>query len=327
MKRRGFLLSAAVAVTGLAAASPARAVSPAAGDAAPNLVADQEAADRDFVRWLSVHDPRALVRSPARSALLHSSGAAAITAFLTSGYKSAAERAATTRVRQLDYANRMAATHAAQFYPWVNAAARRAAAGSDAELAEFSSTGYAAALAKDNAKVPYDDGAARVTQDDRDFAAQLAVLDLGPAVQQRALEVTTDAEVAEFLRYGLSSAAQIDSDDFRALYVAEEWALWPEAKSLTGRAVTAGDPAAALLAWHDVAELAARPAQRWTERQQFAQRRVNDWSAIAGSGRPLLGGAAAVRTQWAAEVTNAAGQTAWWNDLLQYAAAASELRP
>ena len=214
-RRRVFVAAAAVAASVLALPAPARAELPPA----PNLVANPAEADRDFVRWLSVHDPRAGVRSVARSTLL-SSNAGAVSAFIASGYQAAADRDAQTRVRQLDYANRMAGTHPAQSYPWVNAAALRAANGTDAELAEFSSTGYAAALAKDNAKVPYDDGAAQVTPEDRDFVDGLAIADPAPAVRERARLVTTDADVAEFLRYGWLSAAGIDSDSFRAQYVA-----------------------------------------------------------------------------------------------------------
>src|SRR4051794_1482581 len=89
--------------------------------AAPAAAAEPDVqADRSFVQWLSIHDPRAAVRSPARAALLHSSGAVAITAFLDSGYEAAAGRAGDTRVRQTDYATRMLNTHPAQYYPWVN---------------------------------------------------------------------------------------------------------------------------------------------------------------------------------------------------------------
>ena len=67
-----------------------------------------------------------------------------------------------------------------------------------------------AALAQDDANVPYDDGAALVGADDRGVVADLTARDLGDTVRWRAADVTTDVEVAEFLRHGWRSAAGID---------------------------------------------------------------------------------------------------------------------
>jgi len=329
---------AAVAVSVLAVPKPALADLPPA----PNLVANPVAADRDFVRWLSVHDPRATVRSVARSTLLSGGGTdeAAIKAFLTSGYATALDQAAQTRTRQLDYANRMASTHPAQFYPWVNAAALRAASGTAAELAEFSSTGYAAALAKDDAKVPYDDGAAQVTEEDYEVIGIVARTDAAPTVRRRAGEVTTDADVAEFLRYGWVSAAGIDSDSFREQYVAGEWEQWRFARQDTLLAVTAdraaragtANPSAAIRGWQNVKNRFAPMPPTWTYEQQSARDQVNTWTRnlqfAAGSTGPLwtqfAAKAPAVRTQWVAEVNGAIEQTAWWNNLVGYAAAAAD---
>ncbi|WP_203819395.1 hypothetical protein [Paractinoplanes ferrugineus] len=322
------VLAAAAAVTVGALLAPSRALAAQglaaqglAAQAVPTIVADPELADREFVRWLSVHDPRAAVRSAARSALISSGGAAASTAFLTAGYKSAADRAAQTRARQLDYANRMADTHAVQFYPWVNASAVRAVNGTDAELAEFSSTGYAAALAKDKAKTPYDDGAALVTEADRSFVVRLAVSGQIPAVTSRALRVETDAEVAEFLRYGWFSAAGIDLDSFRGGYVDDEWQRWHDARQMTA----AG-------AWTVLLSRLARQPTLWAERQRFALDRVDAWTRalqLAGSaGTPLLTAATTkgspVRTQWTSEASDAAEQTVWWSDLIAYAETGGE---
>jgi hypothetical protein len=340
VKRRGILAAvAAVAVSAAVVPSPALAAKAATAvtrarqsadlPAAPTLVADQAMADREFVRWLSVHDPRAFVRSAARSAQL-SGRPAAIAEFLASGYESAERLASDIRARHLDYANRMASTHAAQFYPWVNAAARRAAIGTDAELAEFSSAGYAAALAKDRAKVPYDDGAALVTPADRVVVADLSVNDPGAAVRERAAGVVTDAEVAEFLRYGWVSAAGIDSDRFRAQYVAEERVLWSAAKDAVLGALAA-DQTEAAQAWTAVSTHFADEPAGWTGRERFARDRADAWAQIlvtaAASPSPLWASlaarGAAVRKQWAAEATHAAERAVWWTDLIGYAAAAA----
>ncbi len=347
MKRRDvFLAVAAVAASALAAPSPALAAQAATAvaqaqlaaglPATPNLVANPAAADRDFVRWLSVHDPREAVRSAAQAATTSGGGA---TAFLTSGYASAVDQAAQTRVHQLDYAKRMATVHPAQSYPWVNAAARRAVNGTDAELAEFAGAGYAAALTKDNAKVPYDDGAAQVTPDDRGFVEDLAVLDPSAAVRERAANVATDADMAEFLRYGWLSAAGKDVDAFRAQYVADEWSRWREARQATLTAVAvdqaaragAASPVDAIQAWDAVRTRFARQPAGWAERERFARGRVDAWNrnsvTIGDSTSPLWAalatGGSAFRTQWISEVTGAAEQADWWNHLIQHAYAAA----
>ena len=337
MKRRKvFLAVAAVTVSALAAPSPAGAAMRQALPA-PALVADPAAANRDFVRWLSVHDPRAGVRSAAQATL--AGGAGAITAFLGSGYTAAAGEAARVRAGQLDFATRMATAHPAPTYPWVNAAARRAANGTDAELAEFSSTGYAAALAKDNARIPYDDGAAQVTEADHDFVRALARIDASNAVRERAADVETDADVAEFLRHGWLSAGGIDRDAFRAQYVADEWSRWSEARYVTSVAVAVdqaaregtASPVAAIQAWEDVRTRFVRQPTRWTERQRFAHGRFDAWtqnSLRAGDAESPLWAAlvtegSAMRSEWIAELNGAGEQSAWWSHLLQHAEAAA----
>jgi hypothetical protein len=330
VKRRGVLLAVAAAAAG-ALAGP----SPTLAAAAPDLVANPAAADRDFVRWLSVRDPRAEVGSAALAAL----NGGTVTAFLTSGYASAADQAAQARARHLDYASRTVTAHPAQIYPWVNAAARRAVNGTDAELAAFSSTGYAVTLAKDNAAVPYDDGAAQVDQEARDFVEDLAYLDPSTTVRERARNVITDADVAEFLRYGWLSAARIDVDAFRAQYVADEWVRWREARQATATAVAVeqaaragtADPVAAIHGWDTVRTRFARQPAGWAERERFARTRVDGWTrnvlTLGWSTSPLLGAlvseGSAVRSQWTSELTHAAEQADWWNQLVQYAQAAA----
>lgn len=325
---KGFL--AALAATALVSASPAPALAARAQalPGAPTIVTNPAEADREFVRWLSVHDPRPTVQSAAQAAL----GGNTATTFLLSGYTPAVTRAAQAREQHLDFANRTAATHPAQLYPWVNAAARRAAIGTDEELAEFATSGFAAALAQDDAEVPYDDGAALVSADDRGVVADLTVLDLGDTVRRRAADVTTDVEVAEFLRHGWRSAAGIDSDTFRAQHVAHEWTQWNDARNRTQAAVAAeqsGDPWAVVQAWDHVSSRFSRQPSAWAEREQFARVRTNAWawfSMSAGDAESPLQASLAVEApafyeRWRSEAVGAGRQNEWWAHLTRYARA------
>ncbi|MBO3743964.1 ALF repeat-containing protein [Actinoplanes flavus] len=326
MKRRNVLLTVAAAGMGvLAGPSPARAA------AVPVLVTNPAEADREFVRWLSVHDPRASVRSAAETALAGGTAAA----FLASGYQTALDQAAQARANDLAFADRMASEHPAPTFPWVNAAARRAIEGTDAELAEFARTGYAAALKDDQAHVPYDDGAALVTASDWDFLADLARLDPGTNIYQRVRFIDTDADLAGFLRYGLLSAAALDLELLRAQYVADEWAKWPEARFRTVQAATIDkaaregttSPAVAVQAWQQLISRFERQPAYWSGGERLARTRSESWGRIgmrAGMAStplldPVVSGAAEVRSRWVAETNGAAQQYGWWNGLIQYA--------
>ncbi|MCY1137048.1 hypothetical protein OWR29_03495 [Actinoplanes sp. Pm04-4] len=322
MRRRHFLLGAA----GIVLAVPSRAV--AAPPAAPDLVADPAGAERDFVRWLSVHAPRRAVQQAAGQAVDGDTAA-----FLSSGYPAALSQAARDRADDLEYANRMAAEHPAADFPWVNAAARRAANGTDEELAEFGGTGYAAALAQDNAHVPYDDGASLVSSSDWDYVDSIRFVDPGSVAVERAGAVRTDADVAEFLRHGWPSAARIDVDAFRGRYVADELAQWQQANYQIRIAVAADvDPYAALQAWDVVRRVASRQPSAWAERERYARGRADDWLRLAytasDSDSPLWATLAvdawALQERWTKEVPGAIRQADWWRQLDQYAQAAIE---
>ncbi|WP_203786672.1 hypothetical protein [Paractinoplanes rishiriensis] len=345
MKRREVFLAAAAVVGGaLVAPSPARAAASRARlaadlAAAPNLVADQAAAARDLVRWLSVRDPRASVRSAAETAL---NGDAA--EFIRSGHPMAVNEADRDRLRQLDYANATAAAHPAPTHPWVNSVARRAANGSDAELAAFAKAGFAAELAKDQANIPYDDGAAYVTPDDHDYVWGLSRYGTG-TVLERAAEVQTDADVAEFLRHGWISAATIDVEAHRAQYVVDEWIRWQDARQVVRTAVSIDEaaregltsPLVAVQAWNEVSTRFARQPSGWTQRERYAHAQLDEWLrnlATAGSmAGPHWAAFAAkgtvVRSLWVTEINAAIEQTAWWTTLIRYAqdTAAGWLRP
>ncbi|GGN91069.1 hypothetical protein GCM10010112_76980 [Actinoplanes lobatus] len=327
MKRRNvFRAVAAAGVGALVAPSPAFAAGP------PALVTNPAQADREFVLWLSVHDPRRSVREAATAAL---ATAAQVTTFLASGYQAALDQAAQIRAGHLDFANSKAAAHPASTFPWVAAAARRALEGTDAELAEFAGTGYAAALRDDQAGIAYDDGAALVTPADWDFLSTLVALDAGTSIYQRARFVDTDADLAEFLRHGLLSAAAVDLDLLRAQYVADEWAKWPELRFRTVQAVEidqaaragTASPATAVRAWQDLINRFNRQPSYWSQGERLTRTRSEAWGRVsqrAGASStfyldPIVGGAAAVRGRWLTETSNAAERSAWWTTLIRYA--------
>jgi hypothetical protein len=325
-RRRILLPAAAIAVSALVAP-----VAATAAETKPVLVADPAGAERDFVRWLSVHDPRPVVRETAQPTLTGGDA----TTFLAAGYTAAADRAARERAWQLDFADRTAAAYPARTHPWVHAAARRAAAGTDDELAGFAAGGFTAALAQDDAGRPYDDGAGQVTPDDRALVADLGHRDPNLTVRHRAADVRTDAEVAEFLRHGWLSAARLDLDAFRAEYVAGEWAGWDEARYHIGVAVTAdrqarqgtAPPIAAVTAWRTVGTRAVKKPAIWTERERYAQGRADTWTrtALTATASPsplraaLATDAPAVHAGWIAEARHAADQRTWWQTLIRYA--------
>ncbi|WP_052720469.1 hypothetical protein [Actinoplanes rectilineatus] len=349
MKRRA-LLSTAVATALLAFSVPGPAVAaglPTAA-AATDLMSEQEEAERVFVRWVSANDPRPAVRSAARSALLSSSGATAITTFLLTGYDTAITRAEQTRTRQYDYTERMVATHAAQYYPRVNAAGRRALVGTDAELAEFATTGYTAALALDRQGIADDRHRADlIAGEDHAFVTGLSEDDPGPQVRAWAGRAvapgTTAADVAEFLSYGWVSAAGLDLQTHRrqAADADRQWLsqtrrLVVEAQAAEQAAREAAAEAqaqaraAAARAWNVVGTQTGSPRVAWADAEQVALRQAESWLQIAAVAAAatspnwlnIAGTAAGTRDEWLAEQQNAAAQAATWAALYQQALAA-----
>jgi hypothetical protein len=156
-------------------------------------------------------------------------------------------------------------------------------------------------------------------------------------VRERAAAASTDAGVAEFLRYGWLSAAGIDLDAFRAQYVADEWVKWRDAKDLAATAVIVdraaragtGEPFAAFQAWNELSEHAARQPGRWAEREQLTRGPIDAWTATYytadASASPLWAALATesltFRSQWATVATGAAEQRTWWTVLVRYAQA------
>ncbi|ROP30397.1 hypothetical protein [Couchioplanes caeruleus] len=349
MRGRSLLVAVAAAVSAVTVSGPALA----AGLPAVVMMdtrSDQAEADRAFVRWLSTDDYRPEVRSAARAALLSSAGDAAIAAFLATGYDAAVARAERTRQRNVDFANRMVLTHPADRYPWVNAAGRWALQGTDAELAEFAKTGYAAALERDKKNIEFEAGeAAKVRQEDRDFVVRLRDGDPGAQVRAWAgravAEGSTDADVAEFLTHGWVSAAGLDLQMHRKR-CADEDARW---RATTNRLVieaqaaekaareTVGEAqeqarAAAARAWATVGAQTGAPRLAWAQAQQVAQKQADTWQQVsqaAGSAtspnwQAIADTAQGTREQWLEEQKNAAAQAASWTALYEQALAAEQ---
>ncbi|WP_433789589.1 hypothetical protein [Actinoplanes sp. CA-252034] len=303
----------------------------------------QAEAERMFVRWLSTQDPRAMIRSRARVAIL--SDQAARTTFLTETYTRVLPDIAATRARQTEYATRMVRTHLAIYHPWVNATGLRALDGAEARIAEFSSTGYSAAAAKDRDKVPFDTGAGGVVPEDRTFVAELAVSALSPVARERAARAVTDgtdAAIAEFLLYRWAISAEVDIEVFRTDHVAAEFVRWTDVRDAVVAAESAeqlardavGDAAEparaeAVRAWEAVGAQASPALAAWAAHQESTQVQIDDWQRTATTAatstsptwRLLKVDAPAVRKLWLAEQKNAAARTAWWTAVNEHALA------
>ena len=346
MRTRKMAIALAASAGLLLAPAPAWAIGPVTA-AASQADYDAAAADREFVWWLSRDSDRPAVRSAARIALLAGTEAA-ITEFLLTGWDAAIERHNATLARNINFATRMVNTHAVQYYPRVNAAGRRALAGSFEELQYFVSTGYAKELEADRKHIADDKARAdQVLLDDRNFVTLLSTDDPGDQVRAWAgrsvAQGTTDADVAEFLAYGWASASKLDLQTYRnkladndrqwrlklpELYEAAKLAE-KEARETVGEAQAQKRAAAvrawglvdartgpALVAWADAEQVAQRQAETWLQVSQAANNATSaNWQTIAGS-------ALTTRDEWLSELQNASTQASFWITLHQQAVAA-----
>ncbi|WP_430792041.1 hypothetical protein [Actinoplanes sp. G11-F43] len=340
------MASTVTAFSAVAWAGAARAAEPSAVTA---LTAEQEEAERLFVRWLSAYEERLAVRSAARSALLTGDTpeekATAVTTFLISGYPAAMDRAEQNLARQTTYARRMVTTHPARTYPQVNAAGRRALTGTELELDEFARTGYAVALDLDRKGIADDKlRADLVRQDDRDYVTHLRDNDPGAQVRAWAARAVapgaTDADVAEFLSYGWASAAGLDTQTYRRQCADADKAWLLTSRRLVADAQTAEQKArdaaaeakeqliaAAARDWAAVAAHTTQPRVAWADAEQVALRQAETWlqiSIAAGTAtspnwQNVAGTAQGTREQWLTAQQTAAEQAASWIALYQRA--------
>ncbi|MFI5492442.1 hypothetical protein [Actinoplanes sp. NPDC051859] len=332
MRTRGLLTALALAVSSMVVAGPV----PATAAVVRGVSAEQAKTDQDFVRWLSTSDYRAQVRDAARAAL-GSDGSVA--AFLASGFRVAAGRYEQIRVGHVDFATRMVITHPAAKSPWVHAAGRRALQGTDAELATFARTEYAAALKRDKKKVTLTRD--RVRQGDRDAVVRLRDGDPGTQVRawagHAAAVGASDAEVAEFLTHCWASSAGLDLQWHRQRSADDEVRWRAQVRVLVAEAETAEKAAQratgsqreqaradAARAWAAVGAQTVEPRAAWAAALQVAQRQTETWSRSAAGPRSRIVEEAApgMHKQWSAQLNNAVAQAASWQALHDQAAAA-----
>ncbi|WP_318212508.1 hypothetical protein [Streptomyces sp. SJL17-1] len=300
---------------------------------------------REQVRRVALSSLPAELRTSAWNALRHTSGDAAITAWLApgGGYDAARQRLRDTRTRNRLFCERVVRTHPASFAPQTRAAAERALKGTDAERAAFVKTGYAQAQLSDRAvREAVAEEQRAVLERDREFVRTLVVRDPGEQVRvsaQWALRPgTTDEDVREFYAYGWMTGAALDLEGYQ-LRTSESEALRHRTLTLLLEAAaeaedalrTASDVAAARAeaerAWQAVArhagdagtawqaerEHAARQAETWRGVQELAQGAAEEmWKSIAGA-------AGANRQSWSQEEQAAGGVAAFWQEILRQA--------
>ncbi len=339
----GGLLGPGVAIAALPDQFAAAIAAASANDAV-----DQAAADKAFVRFIALRHPQSTVKAAAWLALMSSTPDAAVAQFLNKGYDSARARAAARAQQNLDYAKRILATHTVAYAPEVNAAAKRAVNGSDADRERFARTGYAEAAARDR-QVREADGAqaAALVQADRDFVAVLRDTDPGAQVRVGAAYAlragASDADLVEFFAFGWTSSARLDLELHQAA-IADSDVRWraainrlvidaraaeKAAREASGEAAVAARASAAV-AWRKVGDGSTPAKSAWSRAEEVALAQAVSWQAIAlaAAGAESVNwesiAASSVTTEaaWNAERETAAEQARYWNALLGQARAA-----
>ncbi|MGK5679320.1 hypothetical protein [Actinoplanes sp. URMC 104] len=329
-------------VLAVSAAVPATLAMPQPAAAAALYSAED---DLFFVRWLSTDDPRQVVRVAARLALTSSAQERAVAQFLTSGYDSAVARAAATRARNLDFAQRVLAATVQRVSPEVYAAALHAVNGTDADRASFVRTGYAGAKERDRAARAADGAQARaLLQADRDFVTALRDTDPGEQVRAAAAWATrpgaTDDDIVDFFAYGWIDGASLDLEVHR-MRLADNEVRWrrtvsrllteAQAAELAANG-TAGEAAeqaraAAARAWQAVGEQTSPGRTAWAGAEAVAREQAENWRLVAAAAAaaespnwtPVVAPAEGNSQAWAAQATAATEQARFWQALLQQA--------
>jgi hypothetical protein len=319
---------------------------------APRAVAaGQYSANWSRTRAVASYDPRSSVRAAAWGALVSTDVDAAVARFIDSGYPYATARAALTDARNTDFAQRVLATHTAEFAPEVHAAAQYALSRNATAREAFARTGYEAAKARDRAaREATGAQAAALEQVDRDFVAALADNDPGEQVRASATyalrPTATDADLVEFFAYGWSNAAGLDLAAFRIRTSDEDmrWRAGVERLATVAReaeeaALGAADEAAgqsraaAARAWAEVATQTGTPQVLWADAQRFAEAQAATWQRVVAAANgatgpnwdAIVGSAGTTAESWAAEREQAAEQATYWSGLFSDALA-GELR-
>ncbi len=309
---------------------------------------DRAAADRAFVRFIAGRHPQQTVRAAAWLALTSSSPDAAVAQFLNSGYESARTRAAARNAQNLDFAKRILATHTAEYAPEVNAAAKRAVNGTNADREVFSRTGYTEAAARDRqVREAAGKHAAALVQADRDYVAVLRDSDPGAQVRVGAAWAlragATDADLIEFFAYGWASSARLDLEAHQSAIadsdvrwrrtanrlVVEAQAAEKAAREAQGEAAAAARAQAAS-AWRAVGNEATPARSAWADAEQVAANQAATWQAIALAAagaesvnwESIADSSVTTEAAWNTERGTAAEQARYWTALLEQARAA-----
>ncbi|WP_235926575.1 hypothetical protein [Actinokineospora pegani] len=311
--------------------------------AVPAAAADS--VDRVLVRFIAGKDPRSVVRAGAWSALLSEDSDTAVSHFLDSDYPFLVNYAAANKQRHIDFCHRVLAVYTVQFAPEVNAAARAAAAGSDAQRAAFVSGGFAAAEQRDRvARERSGEQAAALLAVDWDFVRALAQDAPGLQVRAAASWATrtgaTDTDLVDFFAYGWASGGRLDLEshrreladsDVRWLAVAKR--LVAEARAAEQAAREAAEDfaeqarATAAAAWREVGDQAQPASSVWTDAQRIAAAQASSWAGVAAAAAvatgpnwaAVLDPALTAGAEWQADDQHAQERTAYWQGLLAQA--------
>lgn len=339
-------IAAACMAVLLAGATPA-VIAPVQASAAAMAAA---LTDREKVRWIAGKYPMTEVRTAAWLALTSSDPDTAVARFLATGYDAAIKRAQETRARNLDFARRIYAVYTAEYSPEVNAGARWAMNGTDADRDLFARIGFAAALERDRAaREQSGENARAIVEQDRAFVRLLATSDPGPQVRAAAEWAlrpgSGDGDLVEFFVHGWAGASRQDLETQR-IRCADADVAWQ--RRLAGLVVAAKEAeqaaneaaeefreqarAEAARAWHSAADQAGSGTAIWDEAHQVAVEQAANWARIAEAAAAAGGpnwdpiGAAATGNQadWTEDLDWAARQVAYWNSLLADALAGEQ---
>jgi hypothetical protein len=277
-------------------------------------------------------DPNTPGDNPARNFLLTGGG-----------YMKARDRAVTNASRNDLVISRAIATSTPVTSPYVNMTAKRAKVGSLAEKDRYVRTGLAEAQALDAKHAPIV-AVKQQAQQDREYVADLAVHASGAwvrAAAARATQLGTDADIAEFFKYGWSSGADCDLQAYRMTLIEQQLKYRNEVDNLI---VAAQEAQAAIkdveeaakakaieearLKWNVAADTAAATQSTWLANQQLASSQaamwqsVHDFAVIASTQQDWPGiatKATATSGSWAEELAWAQQQEKTWTDLAQAA--------
>lgn len=321
------------------AAGPAVAASVTASTAT-SVASTQEAQYRVMARRLKDLDPRWEVRSAARTAYISDKVDAATKFFSTGGgYMEARSRATASATRNNLLISRAIATSSPTVSPIVHLTATRAQYGTLDEKDRYVRTGLPEAKKLDAANSPVEQAKVQA-QLDRDYVTSLAAHASGAwvrAAAQRAVQLGTDNDIAEFFKYAWASAAACDLQAFRLELDEQEATYRHELERLlvlARDAQTAYEQAAdaakvkaaeeARLAWNNAADVAASTQATWAANQELAASQAQAWKVVYDFAlkatteqdwASIAERATGTSTSWTGEVTWAQEQAKVWTEL------------